>query len=253
MFASFSSTGPFSKHWRFAIICIAISAGFIRAYAQNQPENVLSNSVSAEQIERQRIAQERSSLKAQLEQQRQACYQKLAVNACLSEARDQYNEKMRDLKRQEVSLNDAQRKRAGADRLRAIDERNSPEAQLKQAQQRGKALESSAQRDQQRQEREISRQAKRNAAKEVGLPTTSQATEAPAAEVKPEPKPAAARPPQPATPRPKSPAPDAALAERKRLKAAQREKEAQERRARMQEREAKRKKPLSVPLPTPAS
>jgi colicin import membrane protein len=251
MFASSLSKSPCRQGWRFAIICIAFSAGSIRAHAQNEPENALSNSASAEQIERQRIAQERSSLNAQLEQQRQACYQKLAVNACLNEARDQHNEKMRDLKRQEVSLNDAQRKRAGADRLRAIDERNSPEAQLKQAQQRGKALENSAQREQQRQERETSRQAKRTTATPE---PTLQATETPANITKPEPKPAiASQVPQLATTKPAKPAPDAANAERKRQQATQREKEAQERRARMQEREANRKKPLSAPLPTPAS
>lgn len=250
MFASFSSTKPFSKRWRIAIIFIAFSACFIRANAQNQPENPLSNGALAEQIERQRIAQERSSLKAQLAQQRQSCYQELAVNACLNEARDQHNEKTRDLKRQEVSLNDAQRKRAGADRLRAIEERNSPEAQLKQAQQRGTALESSAKREQQRQEREISRQAKRNMATQTGSQTISQDMETP----KPEAKLAAPSSAlQPALPKPSQSAPDAANAERKRQNAAQREKEAQERRARMQDREAKRKKPLSAPLPTPAS
>jgi colicin import membrane protein len=248
MFASLSSMLASSFVWRIAIICIALSAGFTRAQDQNQAENALPKPASAEQMERQRIAQERSSLKAQLEQQRQACYQKFAVSACLNDARDQHNEKMRDLKRQEVSLNDVQRKRAGADRLRAIEERNSPEAQLKQSQERGKALENSAKREQQRQEREASRLSKRNSL------STEPAAPAIAESAKPEAKSAAANPaPQAALPSPSKSAAEVAQMERKRQQAAKREKDAQERRARMQEREAKRKKPASAPLPAPAS
>jgi colicin import membrane protein len=223
---------------------IALCAYSMPAIAQNA-SNVTSQKpeeTAEQRTERARIASERAGLQRQLDQQRQACYQKLAVTPCLNEARDTHNDKMRDLKRQEVALNDAQRKRAAADRLQAVDERNSPEAQQKLAERRGRALEASERREASRVQRENSRAAKQAAAANMPVPSApsnSVASSKPAPQGKPRAQPKPAK------------VPDAAQMERSRQQAAKREKDLAERRAKAQEREANRKKPAAKPLPIP--
>jgi colicin import membrane protein len=77
--------------------------------------------------ERARIAAERSQVEASFRTQEKDCYGKFAVNDCLSAARARRREAISDLRRQEISLNDADRKRKGAERQRAIEERPAPE------------------------------------------------------------------------------------------------------------------------------
>jgi colicin import membrane protein len=214
------------------------------AIAQNASQK--AEETAEQRAERTRISRERTELKQSLEKNRQACYQKLAVTPCLNEARDAHNEKMRDLKRQEISLNDAQRKRAAADRMQAIDERNSPQAQQKIAERRGRALEATERREASRVQRESSRAAKQAAA------ANTPAAAAPADGVAPRlPTPQGKPRAQPKIKQTKTP--DAAQIERNRQQAAQREKDLAERRAKAQEREAKRKKPAAKPLPVPAN
>lgn len=77
------------------------------------------------------VAAERARLKAAREEveagyvaEEKACYGKFAVNDCLSAARAKRREALGDLRRQEIALNDAERKRKAAERQRSIDERN---------------------------------------------------------------------------------------------------------------------------------
>jgi hypothetical protein len=72
---------------------------------------------------RERISRQRGEVEAAYKADEKACYQKFAVNDCLNAARSRRREAMADLKRQETSLNDAERKRKGAERQRAIEER----------------------------------------------------------------------------------------------------------------------------------
>lgn len=227
-----------------AIILVAFGAISMPAKAQNAPQKALEK--ANEYAERERIKNERTNATQNLAQQRQACYQKLAVTPCLNEARDQHNEKMRDLKRQEVSLNDMQRKRAAADRVKALDERNSPEAQLKRTQERGKAIEAAKRRDESRAQKQASREAKLAEAEKAPQAAQEPQSEslAPAPQGKPRQPPAekvapAQRPGQ------------AEKMERNRQQAAAREKELAERRAKAAEREAKRKKKPAAGLPVP--
>jgi colicin import membrane protein len=232
---------------RFASFLIALCAIPMGVLAQNAL-NIAAKEAQAdapaqlaEQAERERIAKARLSLQAELEQQRQACYQKLAVTPCLNQLRDQHSEQMHDLKRQEVSLNDAKRKKAAADRLRAVDERNSPQAQLAQAERRGRALEASSRREEAARQRQTKLQARQAKLGE------SANTPAPPKEKKPLLPQAAARAPRANTPR----VVDPAELERNRQESAQREQAAQARRLALQEREANRKKPPAAPLPIP--
>jgi colicin import membrane protein len=214
------------------------------ANAQNSPQK--KDERAEEGLERQRIKLERQQLVKNLEAQRQACYQKLAVTPCLNEARDQHNEKIRDLKRQEVALNDVQRKRAAADRVKALEQRNSPEAQLKRAQDRGKAMATATQREESRALKQASREAKLAEAEKA--PKTVQ-----------EPKPEGGAPAPQGKPRkpsaeklaPSQRPGQAERMEKNRQQAAAREKQLAERRAKAAEREAKRKKPVAAGLPMP--
>jgi hypothetical protein len=226
----------------YTIFLIALCAYSMQAAAQNASQK--AEETAEQRVERERIVRERTELTQNLEKNRQACYQKLAATPCLNEARDTHNEKMRDLKRQEVALNDAQRKRAAADRLQAIDERNSPKAQQKIAEQRGRALAASERREASQKLRESSRAAKQAAAAKFPAATAPAEVAAPS---KPTPQGKPRTPPQGK----QAKAPNADQIERNRQQAAQREQALAERRAKAQDREAKRKKPAAKPLPLP--
>ena len=148
-------------HRLIAMVFIAFSAVSMPATAQNNAQ--LTDELAAERAERSRISQERAALQKSLAEQREACYQKFAVTPCLNKARDEHNEKTLDLKRQELLLSDTQRKRAAAARVSAMDERNSPAAQLARAQDRGRALEAAARRDERQAQRQNEREKKQNA------------------------------------------------------------------------------------------
>jgi len=89
--------------------------------------------------ERSRIAAERSKAEVDFRAQEKLCYRKFAVTECLNSAKARRREMLANLRRQELSLNDAQRKRKGAERLEDIDQR-SLEKQQHEAEQRQKAL-----------------------------------------------------------------------------------------------------------------
>ena len=73
--------------------------------------------------ERARIQAERSRVEANFSAEEKACYSKFAVNDCLNEAKARRREGLADLRRQEISLNDADRKRRAAERERSLEER----------------------------------------------------------------------------------------------------------------------------------
>lgn len=139
------------------IIFIAACATFHWASAQNgiqtlagsTPDVTLSDDRNAsEQAERERIKRERQRANAGHDTARVDCYQRFQVNDCLSQARSKQNQQLLDLKRQETSLNDVQRKRRGAEQLSRVEEKTSPARQQEIALQRGKALQEDATRQQ---------------------------------------------------------------------------------------------------------
>jgi colicin import membrane protein len=91
-----------------------------------------------ETAQRTRIAAERSQADATFRAQEKECYGKFAVNDCLNAAKAQRRHVLADLRRQEISLNDAARKRKAAEHLRSIEQRSSPDKQ--QAEKRAKSL-----------------------------------------------------------------------------------------------------------------
>jgi colicin import membrane protein len=89
--------------------------------------------------QRARIAGERDQAEGEFNARQKLCYLKFAVNDCLNAAKAQRREKLADLRRQEISLNDAERKRKAAERSGSLEERSSPGKQEAEAQRRAKA------------------------------------------------------------------------------------------------------------------
>lgn len=88
--------------------------------AQTDPETVLA---MREAEQRAWIAQTRARYQAQFDAQERVCYQRFAVNDCLNDSRRTRREVMADLRRQEVLINDAQRKRRAAWQMLRSDKR----------------------------------------------------------------------------------------------------------------------------------
>jgi colicin import membrane protein len=237
------------KHTVNAIVCIAACASFQWAGAQDSkqtpaPSTVQSNRANtddrdaSERAERERISQERQRASAQHDAAKVDCYQKFQVNDCLSQARSKHNGQLSDLKRQEISLNDLQRKRRGAEQLRKVEEKTSPQRQEVVAQQRGNAL-----------ARETSRQKNQTART---APVAKAAKEPKTAGKAPQARGSTAADKQA---RQKSKAVDQqdriAAAARAKVQMEERNKDAAAHIASVQARQKQNKKPPSAPLPVP--
>lgn len=101
----------------------------------------------AERAQRARIAAERQQAEAAYQVDEKACYGKFAVNDCLDDARRRRRAVLADLRRQEVSLSDAQRKRRAAEKLRSIEERSQDPQHPGTVDHRAKAAEGQRARD----------------------------------------------------------------------------------------------------------
>lgn len=102
------------------LLCLALLAPCARAQPESDTEETFTLRAQAE---RERIRQTRASQQALFIAQEAQCYARFAVNDCLIESRARRREVMGDLRRQEISLNDMQRKRRGADQLLRSDAR----------------------------------------------------------------------------------------------------------------------------------
>lgn len=96
---------------------VFFAVGFSILSAQAQDDA----SVAAE---RARLKAAREKAEAEYKSEEKGCYGKFAVNDCLAAARAKRREAVSDLRRQEIALNDAERKRKATERQRSLDERN---------------------------------------------------------------------------------------------------------------------------------
>jgi len=90
--------------------------------------------------ERARISADRASLEAGFLAEDAACYKKFAVNRCLGDVNTKRREAMADLRRQEILLNDEERRVRGIAQIRKLEEKSSTEKQQAEAASRAKAL-----------------------------------------------------------------------------------------------------------------
>jgi len=86
-----------------------------------------SAQTSHEGVTRQQIQEARSAEEARFSDQERACYERFTVNDCLKQVRLKKRLVLEDLRRQEVFLNDLERRKKGADQLELIQEKSSPE------------------------------------------------------------------------------------------------------------------------------
>ncbi len=76
-----------------------------------------------EALERARIRQTRTSEHSRFAGLEAQCYKRFAVSDCLAEVHRERRDVLSDLRRQELSLNDAQRKRRAAEQILRSDEK----------------------------------------------------------------------------------------------------------------------------------
>ncbi len=95
---------------------------------------------SISDAERARIAIARTQLNSRFSAEDAACYRKFLVNECLDEVKVKRREALADLRRQEISLDAEDRKAKGAEQIRKIEAKASPEKQQQEADQRAAAL-----------------------------------------------------------------------------------------------------------------
>ena len=90
---------------------------FAGASAQTRPEG----------LTQQQIQEARSAEEARFSDQERACYERFAVNDCLKQVRVKRRSALEDLRRQEVILNDLERRKKAADQIELIQEKSSPQ------------------------------------------------------------------------------------------------------------------------------
>jgi len=90
--------------------------------------------------ERLRISKERAVLEAGFNRENAACYQKFLVNNCLDEVKVRRHEAFTDLRRQEISIDDQERKAKGAEQLQKTEDKASLEKQQEEADRRAQAM-----------------------------------------------------------------------------------------------------------------
>ncbi len=95
--------------------------------ATGQPVDTLNRSPDAEtrRVDAQRLAinNKRQQMESEFAAEDVVCYQRFAVNKCLRDVNARRMASTADLRRQDVLLNDQERKRRGADQMRRIEEK----------------------------------------------------------------------------------------------------------------------------------
>jgi len=198
------------------------------ASSQIGPVNVQTADIDAQ---RAAIATERNRLEAGFLNEDAVCYKKFAVNSCLENVNARRSAVMADLRRQEILLNDVQRKSKAEQQIRKSQEKSSPESLQQDSERRTQAIEDFRS----RQGREQQNAQRRNAA----VANEAAARDANAARLANHEKKNQMRAEKQVN----------AVEEAKKIN--ERQIQAQERRAQHEADQAKRVKPASKPLPLP--
>lgn len=119
-----------------AVACFLATWGVVALAQPAAP----AEAPSTRDVERTRINSERARLEAGFLAEDAECYKKFAVNSCLGKVNERRREAMGDLRRQELLLNDEERRIRGGEQIRKTEEKQSPEKQQEAADQRAKAV-----------------------------------------------------------------------------------------------------------------
>ncbi len=109
-------------------------------FASAAPARGQTDPTAGFEAERQRINAERTALQAGFVAEDAACYRKFAVNSCLGQINERRRGAMADLRRQEILINDQERKIRGEEQLRKTEEKASEQRQQNAANRRDQAL-----------------------------------------------------------------------------------------------------------------
>lgn len=217
-----------------------MKASVLMFLALAAPLSVLAQAQAVVDAQRARIDIERSQAEQQFAAQEVACYRKFAVNDCLLANRADRRERLADLRRQELVLNDAERKRRASERVRSLEDRNAARNDAQEAAERAESLERFRQR-----KADLQEKAAQRAAKQASEPSRTASGALPSGGAgghggKSSPPPSVRREARPVPPH------DTQAAQRN---YDERQREAQERRERVQKRldEPGRAQPLPVP------
>lgn len=124
------------KNWFFFL-----SIGLAVSGLQAQPVQELAAPASdVFQVELDRIQVERRRQDAYYAKEEAACYQRFAVNDCLRQVRVKRRLVMEDLRRQEIAVNDEQRRQKGVEEIQRLEEKTSPAALQEAAEKREAAI-----------------------------------------------------------------------------------------------------------------
>ncbi|WP_295960082.1 hypothetical protein [Rhodoferax sp.] len=104
------------KKYRISLLCLLAVLGSASALAQIADGGL---EVAAEHA---RINAERQQIEKRFADEEAGCFQKFAVNDCRDASRARRRVEMADLRRQEISLNDAERKRKGAEQMQRMEQ-----------------------------------------------------------------------------------------------------------------------------------
>ena len=91
-------------------------------------------------IERARITPQRTQLEAGFATDNAACYRKFLVNNCLAEVKVRRRDSIAELRRQELLINEQERKARAADQVFKTEQKASPEKQQEAADRRAASL-----------------------------------------------------------------------------------------------------------------
>jgi colicin import membrane protein len=111
-----------------------------------------------EKAERARIAGERRQADMRFAEEEKACRAKFAVTDCVADAKARQRQVLATLRREEITLNEMERKRKAAEKLRDMEERQSPERLAADAKERAEALQERGKREAALAERAAKRQ-----------------------------------------------------------------------------------------------
>ena len=102
------------------LFALGLAAFCVLAAAQSVEPDTQAARDAAEHT---RIRREREDARARFQAEDARCYQRFAVSDCLGKVREERRLVLAELRRQEISLNDAQRKRRGAEQLLRADDK----------------------------------------------------------------------------------------------------------------------------------
>jgi colicin import membrane protein len=125
---------------KLAVACFIATLGLLASAQPAGQPAAPAQAAPTIDAERSRIGMERTQLEAGFLAEDAECYKRFAVNSCLDKVNVRRREAMADLRRQEILLNDEERRIRGAEQIRKTEEKASPENQQEAADRRAKAV-----------------------------------------------------------------------------------------------------------------